>query len=270
MKYLILFSFLFLSCSKIETGLNFAPRIATSKIDDAFDFDSNKLSRIRKQIDSDLQASKKNLALKIASHLEFLQKSAENPDLKLEQILIFFDEISETQTAMINSFKTSSEVVFKDLSEDEVKTFKKYSDKKYEEELEKAKDLKGFTKKKRQNFFKNYEMFLDDLTSQQEKMLIDFIEKNINYFTHRIQERQKFSEEFYLKIKSHEPVLDFFLAHYEGKNFADIKDSVMKNYLKQFFQLQIDIWKITTEKQKSYFKKTLNSYKEQFQKIANP
>jgi hypothetical protein len=62
---LILVLFLFLNlafslgCSKIETGLTFAPRLATSRIDDAFDFDSDKLTTLRKQIDSDLQSSKK-------------------------------------------------------------------------------------------------------------------------------------------------------------------------------------------------------------------
>lgn len=269
MKYLIPLYFLFFSCSKIETGLNFAPRIATSKIDDAFDFNSGKLSKIRKQIDSDLQKSNKNLALKIVSHLEFLQKEAEAKDLKLEKFLYFFDEFADTQTAFINSFKSSAEVVFKDLSEDEINYFKKYSDKKFFEEIEKSKNTKDFLKKKLQNFFKNYELFLDDLTSEQKKIITDFAEKNIDYFIYRIKNRQKFSEEFYLKIKSEEPVLDFFLTHYEGKKFSDIKDPVLKDYLNQFFQLQIDVWQKTTEKQRSYFKKTLHSYKEQFQKIAN-
>lgn len=48
------------SCSKLETGLQLAPRFATSKIDDAFDFKSEKLSQIRKQIDQDIHESKKS------------------------------------------------------------------------------------------------------------------------------------------------------------------------------------------------------------------
>ena len=50
---------LFLSCSKIETGLSLAPRYVGSQIDSAFDFKSEKLSRIRKQLDNDIQSSKK-------------------------------------------------------------------------------------------------------------------------------------------------------------------------------------------------------------------
>jgi len=266
--YLALFLFLCFSCSKIETGLNFAPRLATSRIDDAFDFDSEKLTTIRKQIDSDLKDSKRKLAVKIIAHIETLEKQAENPDLKQEQIIKFFDEVAETQTALLKSFKTSAELVFKDISEHEIKSFKEHSDKKYEEELELAKDKSDFKNKKRKLFIKNYELFLGQVTPEQEKMIDAFIDKNLSYFTQRILARQKFSEEFYLKVKSKDPVMDFFLAQYEGKKFSEINDPAIKEYLSQLFQLQILIWKTTSEKQKIYLRKTLAGYKDELTAIA--
>lgn len=265
---LALFLFLFLGCSKIETGLNFAPRIATSKIDDAFDFDSVKLSKIRKQIDADIQKSKKDLALKIIDHIEMIEKKSVQTELKTDEVIVFFDSISETQTALLNGFKTTADLVFKDLSEHEIKTFKEYSDKKFEEELELIQDKKAFRKKKRQSFLKNYEIFLGQVTLEQEKIVEEFIDKNIDYYSERILARQKFSEEFYLKIKSKDPVLDFFLSRYEGKKYFEISDLNMKNYLNQIFQLQNAIWKTTTDKQKKYLKRTLENYKKELQKIA--
>lgn len=265
---LALFLFLSFSCSKIETGLNFAPRIATSRIDDAFDFDSEKLATIRKQIDSDIKDSKKKLAVKIISDIEPLEKQSKNPELTLEQIIKFFDNAAETQTVLLKSFQTSAGLVFKDISEHEIKSFKDYSDKKYDEELELAKDKSDFKKKKRKIFIKNYELFLGQVTLEQEKMIDTFIDNHINYFTQRILARQKFSEEFYLKVKSKDPVMDFFLAHYEGKKFSEINDPSMKEYFSQLFQLQILIWKTTSEKQKIYLRKTLAHYKDELQAIA--
>lgn len=269
MKYLILFCFLMCSCSKIETGLNFAPRIASSKIDDAFDFNSDKVVRIRKQIDADLQKSKKSLALKIISHIEFVQKQVDQPNLTLEQIITFFDQISVTQTAFFEDFKPTAELVFKDLSEHEIQNFKKYSDKKYEEELELAQDRATFVKKKRQLFVKNYEIFVHDVTLDQERLITNFIERNYQFLHQRILNRQKFADEFYFKTKSKEPILDIFLSHYQGRKFSEISDPNQKEYFNQLFLLQISFWKMATDKQKSSLKKTLNNYKEELIKIAN-
>jgi hypothetical protein len=259
---------LWVGCSKVETGLTFAPRIATSRIDDAFDFNSDKLTTIRKQIDSDIHASKKNLAIKIASHIESVEKQSQNPNLTKAQVIAFFDEISETQTALLKSFAASAELVFKDISDHEIKSFKEYSDKKYEEELELAKDASAFKKKKLKLFVRNYEIFLGDISLEQENIISAFIDKNKDYFAQRILARQKFSEEFYLKVKAKDPVLDFFLTHYSGKKFAEIPDPAMKEYFSQLFDLQTEIWKKASDKQKAHLRKTLANYKEEFKKIA--
>ena len=264
----VLATLLMCSCSKIETGLNFAPRIATSKIDDAFDFKSEKLSTIRKQIDADIQASKKSLAQKLISHIDTLEKYSKQPEITKKEMITFFDDWADTQTALFESFRKSADVTLKNLTPEEVENFKAYSEKKYGEETALAKDKKAFLKKKRQTFEKNYDLFFDGLTSEQEKMLTVFLDDHLDYFIQRILYRQKFSDEFYMKIKSQDLVLDTILSHYSGKKLSAITDLPLKHYLDQFFDFQVALWKNATEKQKNYFRKILGDYKDQLKKIV--
>ncbi len=260
---------LLFSCSKIETGLNFAPRIATSKIDDAFDFKSEKLSTIRKQIDLDIQNSKKDLAQKLISHVETLEKYSKQSEISKTEMITFFNDWAETQTALLESFRKSADVTLKNLKPEEIENFKAYSEKKYAEEIALAKDKKAFLKKKRQTFEKNYDLFFDGLNNDQEKMLNVFLDDHMDYFIQRILSRQKFSEEFYMKIKSQDLVLDTILSHYSGKKLSAITDLPLKGYLDQFFDFQVALWKTATEKQKNYFRKVLGDYKDQLKKIAS-
>ncbi len=270
MRLSIAFSILFLcACSKIETGLNFAPRIATSKIDDAFDFKSEKLTRIKKQIDTDIQASKKTLANKLISHIETLEKLSQESDLKKEQLISFFNDWSETQTTLLESFRSSANVTLKDLTPAELENFKSYSEKKYAEELTLAKDKKAFLKKKKKSFVKNYELFFNSLTGEQEALLDTFLDNHFDYFKQRILSHQKISEETYLKIKSQDLVLDFFLAQYGGKKYESLIDAQLKKYLDDFFNFQIAFWKLTTDKQKIYYRKMLGGYKDELIKISS-
>ena len=268
--FVIVCGALFLSsCTKIQTGLNFAPRIATSKIDDAFDFKSEKLTKIKAQIDTDIQNSKKKLAEKLIGHIDQLEKYSAQTEISKTQMIRFFDDWADTQTAMLESFTTSADVTLKDLTPKEIENFKTYSEKKYAEELDLAKDKKAFIKKKREVFIKNYERFFNNLTKEQDQLLSDFIEKHSDYFVQRIVSRQKFSEEFYMKIKTQDFVLDTILSHYSGKRLDKITDVPLKKYLNQFFDFQVAFWKTTTEKQKTYFRNNLAGYRDELKKIAS-
>lgn len=266
-RFSCIFFFLF-SCSKLETGLSLAPRYLENQIDNAFDFKSEKNTRIRKQLEVDIKSLKKELAKKMLVHLEQIENTFLNAEPTVESISKIFDDIAQTQTVLFQSFNASAAVTLKDLSADEIKHFKKYSDKKYDEEKDLSKNKKAFLKKRKASFFKTFEFFLDDLTSEQEKLLTDFVEKNLDYFSNRIGARQKFSDSFYFKMQGHEPILEYFLNHYSGKKLSAFSDSDQKDYLLRFFNFQIGFWKTVSQDQKNYFRKILNNYKEELKKMA--
>jgi hypothetical protein len=269
MKKIVVFVFLILTaCSKLETGLNFAPRVATNKIDDAFDFKSEKLSHIRKQIDANIQVAKRTISKKIVGHIEALEKLANSPNVSYDQALNFFNSLAETQNALLESFRTSGEMTLKDLSEKEIQNFKEYSDKKYKEDLELAKDKGDFLQKKKKTFVRNYELFLNGLTLEQDKILDQFLSQNFDYFKNRIAEKQRFAEEFYMKMKSEDKIIDLLLEHYAGHKLDDMADQPLKDYLKRLIEFQISLWKTATDQQKKYFKKMLAGYKEELIKMS--
>ncbi len=270
MKKLILFGafFWFSACSKIETGLSLAPHYLGSQIDDAFDFKSEKLSRIRKQLDADIQESKKTLAKKLYSHIEKAESLFYEKEPTVALIKELFDDVAETQTALFAAFKASADVALKDLSEKEMENFKRFTEKKYAEELELSKDKKAFLKKRKASFLKAFKFFLDDLSSDQEKMIVAFVERNLDYFSQRIVTRQNFSDGFYIKMKNKEETLDFFLSHYAGKKLDLFKDLDQKQYLLRFFEFQIQLWKTTSSDQKKYLKKVLEGYKQELKKLS--
>ena len=262
---LCLFTF---SCSKINISLALAPRYISNKIDDAFDFKSEKVSRLRTQIEIDLLNSKKELAKRLLEHLDQTEATFFTNEPTVESLTMLLNQFSATQTFLLQSFKPTADLTLKDISDKEADDFKKFTDGKFLEEIEISKDKKSFLKKRKSGFLNTFEFFLDDLTDAQENTITEFADKNLNYFADRILVRQEYSLLFYNKLKSKEPVLEYFLNNYEGKKFEAYPND-QKKYFVRLFEFEVLFWKTVSEPQKKYFKKVLQNYREELVKIAN-
>lgn len=239
-----------------------APRYLSNKIDDSFDFNSEKVSKLRKQIDLDILNSKKELAKLLLVHIDQIETEFLVKQPTEESLTILFNQISDTQTVLLQSFKQTAEITLKDVTAKQAENFKKFSDEKFSEELELFKNKEKFFKKRNAAFVKTFEFFLDDLTAAQEKQISDFVDKNLNYFGDRILARQMFTTDFYQKLKLKEPTLEYFLNHYEGKKIENYSED-QKKYFMRLFEFETVFWKTVTEPQKKYFKKVLDSYRDE-------
>jgi hypothetical protein len=262
MKFLILFIPLFLfSCSKIQTGLKFAPRMATGQIDKAFDLESQRYDSIKAQIEADIQASQKDVAQKVIACIEVLEKNYLNKIPDLQSLILIYDQVSETQNFILNQFANSTKMVLERLTDKEISYFKKHIDEKFKDEVLKSKDSDAFLEKQISRFEKSFDFFLDDLTNEQEQMIRVFVKEHLDYFANRILNRKKFSEDIYLKMKTKEPLLNFFNEQYMMMSFLLLKDEGQKKYLQDFFEFNLKFKKTMSEKQIKYFKKTTSGYK---------
>ncbi len=269
MKALILsLGFLFLfSCSKIETGLKLAPRIVTSKIDDAFDFKSDKKAAIRSQIEKDIGLGKRPLAIALIEHIDALLALSKKDEVTSREIDLFIETLRKTQLQTIQLFKTSFETVLSDMQDEEVVYFKKHSDRKLKNDLEETTDRKDFLNARKNSIIKTYSFFFKNISDKQKKLTEDFVNRNYAYFVERIKIRKQFSDNFHLKLVAKEPTASFVMSYFGGgaKEFNQVS---VKNYFEDFYKFQADFWNMTTQVEREGFRKTLNGYKDELKKIA--
>ncbi|MBC7421038.1 MAG: hypothetical protein H7328_09955 [Bdellovibrio sp.] len=255
------------SCSKLETGLQLAPRIVSNRIDDAFDYKSGKLSALRKQIDTDIQSYKKGLALRLISHIDVILELSKKDKITSAEIKTFIDSAKETQEDIILHFQSSFESALSDLSEKQISHFKKYSDKKIDSDLEDSDDKKDFLNDRKKSILKTYGYFFDDLTDLQKKLVEEFVNQHYAYFVERIKIRKQFSDHFHLKLVANEPATQFAMNYYAG-NTKQFSSGLIKFYMDDFYKFQADFWNMTPEKERINLRKNINSYKDQLKKIA--
>ncbi len=265
-SFMLSFTILF-SCSKLETGLQLAPRVVSNRIDDAFEFKSEKLGVLRGQIEKDIGVNKKGLALKLISHIDTLLEISKKEKMSPDEVRDFIQSLKATQATAVQNFKPSFEVALNGILDGETTYFKQYIDKKFSTDLEVAQNKTAFLNKRKKSVLKTYGYFLDEITEQQEKLNADFVERNYAYFVERIKIRKTFAENFHLRLVSKAPTVDFAMTYYAGE-VKDFSSGIVKAYLEDFYKFQADFWNLTSPKERENFRTNLNGYKDELKKIA--
>ncbi|MBC7742702.1 MAG: hypothetical protein H7061_10920 [Bdellovibrionaceae bacterium] len=264
----VLLSFWFcFSCTKLETGLQLAPRVVTYKVDEAFDFKSEKLDKLRKQIEMDVNANKKELALKLISHIDAILELSKKEKVAAADVQKNIEALKLTQAQTVQNFKASFDVALADLQTKEIEHFKIFNDKKSKRDFEKTEDKKYFLKDRKQTILKTLGYFFDRITDEQENLCEQMVDKHYDYFIERLKIRKTFADSFHLKLTSKQPAVDFVIKYYGGDQ-KEFGAGPIKAYLEDYYRFQADFWNMTSEKEKQNFRKNMNSYKDELKKIA--
>ena len=266
--FLLSFSLVFLfSCSKLETALQFAPRIVSNRVDDAFDLRSAKLSELRKKIESEIDASKKDVALKLITHADAVLELSKKDKITPDDVRLLIEAFKVTQGDVVQKFKGSFEVVLNELTAEEIANFKEYSDEKFEDQQEEATDRKKLLAARKKSALKTFGYFFDDISDEQEKLTEAFVERHYTYFVERIKIRKAFGENFYAKLQKKEPTVDFVMNYYSG-GVKEFSSGPVKDYLDDYYKFQAEFWNLTSAEEKENFRENMNDYKVELQKIA--
>lgn len=272
MKYFIasLLSLFIFSCSRVELIYQFAPKVVADKVDEAFDFKSERYKDVRHQIEDDFKTNKKVLIRNITELLDVLSVMSVKENLTLKDFQALSLDIRQKQKNLILLFKPSFEKVILNLNEDEVKNLIKYSSKTIEKSDEQLRERKPFVDKRVENFVKLMDYFFDDATSDQKALYGDFIRNNFEYFKSQSVARREFILQFSWPIQSKEKLKDYVILYYASD--SSVRTSTYATQLalfeKNLIQLQYDIWLTINKKQKDYFQVKLITLKTDLLKLA--
>jgi len=166
MKYFLatLICLFFFSCSRVELLYQFAPKVAADKVDEAFDFKSERYKEVRHQIEADLKTNKVIIIRNINDLIDTLSEMSIKEDLSLKDFQNLSVDIRQKQKILVALFKPSFEKTILNLSEDEVKNLSKYSAKTLEKSDEQLREHKPFVDKRLEGFEKLMDYFFDKAT----------------------------------------------------------------------------------------------------------
>lgn len=270
MKALLLsFTLLFFfSCSKLETALKLAPHFLTSKIDDAFDFKSAKVSAIRNQLGSDIEKNKKAVALGLIDHIDATLDLSKKDKITAAEVSLIVEALRKTQLNTVELFKPTFDVVLNDLRDEEIVYFKKHSDRKLKKDLKEAGDRKDFLKDRMKSILRTLGYFFENISDQQKKLVEKFVNTHYEYFVERIEIRKKFSDSFHLKLLAKEPTVIFVMNYFSGEA-KDFSLGPVKAYLDDFSKFQAEFWNITSPVERNSFRQKLMEYRAQLKAISS-
>lgn len=272
MKYLLpLLSSLFIfGCNKIEFGYQqIAPRVVMSRLDDSFDFKSDRFNQIRLQVEADFKKNQKGVASTVNKNLDEFLALTEKKDLSPADFKINFESVHTTQKYLIDLFKPSFEEVLKSLSKEEFAHLNTFSKEKFDEAEKLLNKKEDFFEKQISSFEKVMDFLFDSYTREQTGLYTKFLEKNYSFSVYQLEVRRCFMQNFEAKLSTKDQLIDYTLKYYSGDPSIRLPEHEKKQqaFLDSFFEFEFQIWTSTSEKQKAYFKKKILSLKEEFSKL---
>lgn len=272
MKYFLAFlsCLFFFSCSRVELIYQFAPKVAADKVDEAFDFKSERYKEVRNQIEADLKSNKVVIIRNINELIDVLSALSIKENLTLKDLQDLSLEIRRKQKSLIVLFQPSFEKVILNLNEQEVKSLSKYSAKTFEKNDEQLREHKPFVDRRIEGFVKLMDYFFDKATSEQKAIYGDFIRNNFEFYKSQSTARREFIAQFNWPIKSKEDLKNYVMQYYSGDSSVRTASysSQLATFEKNLIQLQLDLWQTLDKKQKDYFRVKLITLKTDLLKLA--
>lgn len=253
-----------LACSRLDWAISLAPRILSAKIDEAFDFPSQKNRQIRSSIETILDDQKKEAGQKLAQIISILESEAQ-AGLNSKNIILVFDELAIWQRSFLQKFLPTIHWVVDQLSQAELDHYQSFHQKKFKDALDEIStddDLDKQIYDKYENFF---EFFIDEVRHDQKLAIREFIRNHRNYYRQQVNRRREFTEKFFRFAQEKKPdqqsLSDLVLEQFSVPNFDTVSPAEKKVFVEQSIELCAKIWSLTTEVQKKYFFKQLEFYR---------
>lgn len=265
----IFITLLVVGCSKVKLGYQMAPRVLINRIDDAFDFNSDRFNKIRLQLENDFKANRKDAVATLTKNIDDVLALSAQKTVTKADIKNLFDSFQKTQRSLVTYLTPTIEQTLKDLSTEEFQHLKKHSYEKFDEADKKILKKEDFLEKQTSSFEDTLEFFFDSATKEQLGIYRKFAEANYDYFVYQIEVRRNFMKTFEARLSDKKDLLDYTLKYYSGDPSIRSPEYQSKYlaFMDNVISLQFEIWQTTTEKQRNYFQETLRAIKKDLSEL---
>jgi gas vesicle protein len=225
---------------------------------------------IKKTIESDIKKNKKEATLELVKGIDELLILSQKPSPNKADFENIFNQLRLLQKKAVLYFQPSFSEVLNSLSKKEFEHMKKLAEERFKKGDERLLDTEKFKSHALEKFENNMNILFDDINDQQKKIYLNFIDANYDYYKLQIGVRKDFMKKFELLLDNKPELLDFTLKYYAGDASTKSQDFIKKQnqFFDNAYQLQLEIWNASSEKQKNEFRKTLNEIKRELSKLA--
>lgn len=259
-----------LSCSKVGVGYSIGSKLVQNKVDDAFDFKPKAKSKgVDQFLSAEFKKKRKIFFIRAKSLVLSLQLLSQKDPITDSDAEKLYQEVGKFQKDMIQLFRPSFQKVMTEVGDAELKVFNEYSVEQMSEKEEQVNDLKSFKKKKHKNIERLTDFLLDDVTSNQEKLIEKFVAKHIDFYKLHLQIRKKFDTDLIKIYPEKDKMIDLSIAYYSGDPAirSDIYNKQREIFESEMRSMILEIWKLRTPSQKNFFQQRLTELLKEIEKV---
>ena len=272
MKKISLFLFLglALACSRMDVMLTLADRLFVSELDDYFDLTSEQSRHTRADFNKVLDQVRKELFHPVADRLEQLAQNVEAKTLTEKQISDDFDWTIDLFRKISLTFEKPTIDFLNSLSMEQISYFEEKSQDKLEDQLEKYETPKKVEKTDLKKFDRWISYTVEDLNSEQEQMLEDFVRTNPFPHNLRFMNQKKLTQMWIEKLRAKSDMKTFVSEwtrereKFDNKDYLDAKKIYHEKLKKFIFTLS----QTFSDEQRKTFAKNLRSRAKDFRDHA--
>lgn len=272
MRFTTIFILLFLiiGCTKVELGYRLAPRSTMSKLDDFFDFKSERFKKIRSQLDEDFKNNKGQVGQLVTGHVDEILILNRKSEASTADFKVLVGSMQKTRGSLISLFKGSFTVVIADLTVDEVTSLDQFSAKKFKEQDAKLSDKEEFLEKQIDSFKKIMDFLFDSATKEQFAIYEKFATDNYDFFLAQAEFRKGFIKKFDSLSSSKPELLDYVMQYYAGDASTRTPEQLKRLNLfsTDLHEMMAKIWKSISEKQKGNLNSNMLNLKDELNKMV--
>ncbi len=268
--YIIFILFFLNACTKVELGYRLAPRSTMSKLDDFFEFKSERFKKVRSQLDEDFKANRMQVGQLVDSHVDEILNLGNKPDVTAADFNALLKSMQKTRAALVNLFKGSFTLVIADLTADEVSSMDQLSTKKFKEQDKKLLDKEEFIEKQIDSFESIMDFLFDSASDEQIAIYQQFINENYNFFVAQSEFRKGFVKKFDALANNKIELLDYVMKYYAGdpstRNQGQLQQLNLFN--EKLYEVMAKIWNSASKKQKENLKDNMLNLKTELNKMV--
>ena len=241
-----------------------------SRLDDSFDFKSDRYKQVRQQVEKDFENNRSHLAHLAATHVDEITSLSHKKETTAQDFEKLYTSLQKSRVQLIRLFLGSFRSVIHELTPEESENLKIFFAKKSMESEKKISRKSTFIEKQMGTFEKFMDFFFDGTNDNQRIIYRQFLNENYDFFIAQIAAKKSFAKRFADLFQEKENLLAFVVQYYSGTPSA--KDPAIQAEYQQFienlFVVQNKIWLASDQKQKDDLAENLLNLKKQLQLLA--
>lgn len=265
----LLSSLTFLSCSRLDIALNYAPRYMANQLDENFDLSSERYEKLKSRMEADIRQNKKQIVKAVVQTLDEVKALAEKKSaVSSDEIRSLNLKVRDLQRQGVYLFKPSFAELILPLKPPEIKSLTENSQARFEKSQKRLQNPDEYIERSMKGFNRAMGFMFDSASAEQKKVYRNFVTNNIDYFRLHLEHRKAHINQFNSLQSEKENLLQYSLAFYAGEESAKSEAFRVRQqkYFADLIDLQIEIWKLCSSEQIAEFIKNIDNLKTDLQK----